>query len=93
MLELRDLHSFYGRSHVIQGISMRVDRGEGVGLIGHNGVGKTTTLKSIMGTGPRISLLFRFLMDAGKSHLSLPGVRIANIIGCAPLTVGDLRPF
>jgi branched-chain amino acid transport system ATP-binding protein len=53
MLELRDVHSFYGRSHVIQGISMRIERGEGVGLIGHNGVGKTTTLKSIMGTGPR----------------------------------------
>jgi branched-chain amino acid transport system ATP-binding protein len=53
MLELRDLHSFYGRSHVIQGISMRVERGEGVGLIGHNGVGKTTTLRSIMGMGPR----------------------------------------
>jgi branched-chain amino acid transport system ATP-binding protein len=53
MLELRELHSFYGRSHVIQGISMRVERGEGVGLIGHNGVGKTTTLKSIMGAGPR----------------------------------------
>src|SRR5215471_8002565 len=45
MLELRDLHSFYGRSHVIQGISLRVGRGDGVG--------KTTTLKSIMGAGPR----------------------------------------
>jgi branched-chain amino acid transport system ATP-binding protein len=53
MLELRNLHSYYGRSHVIQGISLRVGRGEGVGLIGHNGVGKTTTLKSIMGAGPR----------------------------------------
>ena len=53
MLELRDVHSFYGRSHVVQGISMQVSLGEGVGLVGHNGVGKTTTLKSIMGTGPR----------------------------------------
>jgi branched-chain amino acid transport system ATP-binding protein len=53
MLELRDLHSYYGRSHVIQGISLRVGLGEGVGLVGHNGVGKTTTLKSIMGAGPR----------------------------------------
>jgi len=53
MLELRDVHSFYGRSHVIQGISLQVGRGEGVGLVGHNGVGKTTTLKSIMGLGPR----------------------------------------
>jgi branched-chain amino acid transport system ATP-binding protein len=53
VLELQDVHSFYGRSHVIQGISLRVAPGEGVGLVGHNGVGKTTTLKSIMGLGPR----------------------------------------
>ncbi|HLH70515.1 MAG TPA: ABC transporter ATP-binding protein [Candidatus Dormibacteraeota bacterium] len=53
MLELRDLHSYYGRSHIIQGISLQVGQGEGVGLVGHNGVGKTTTLKSIMGLGPR----------------------------------------
>lgn len=53
MLELEDVHSFYGRSHVVQGVSMQVPLGQGVGLVGHNGVGKTTTLKSIMGTGPR----------------------------------------
>jgi branched-chain amino acid transport system ATP-binding protein len=53
VLELRDLHSYYGRSHVIQGISMEVGRGEGVGLVGPNGVGKTTTLRSIIGAGPR----------------------------------------
>ena len=53
MLELTDLHSYYGRSHVVQGVSLRVALGEGVGLVGHNGVGKTTTLKSIMGLGPQ----------------------------------------
>jgi branched-chain amino acid transport system ATP-binding protein len=53
MLALDDVHSWYGRSHVIQGISMTVGPGEGVGLVGHNGVGKTTTLKSVMGLGPR----------------------------------------
>lgn len=53
MLELQDLHAYYGRSHVVQGISLRVGLGEGVGLVGHNGVGKTTTLRSIMGHGPR----------------------------------------
>jgi len=53
MLELEDVHSYYGRSHVIQGISLRVGPGEGVGLVGHNGVGKTTTLHSVMGLGPR----------------------------------------
>jgi branched-chain amino acid transport system ATP-binding protein len=53
LLELHDLHAYYGRSHVIQGVSMQVGAGEGVGLVGHNGVGKTTALKSIMGMGPR----------------------------------------
>jgi branched-chain amino acid transport system ATP-binding protein len=53
LLELEDVHSYYGRSHVIQGISLRVGLGEGVGLVGHNGVGKTTTLMSVMGMGPR----------------------------------------
>jgi ABC-type branched-subunit amino acid transport system ATPase component len=53
MLELTDVHAYYGRSHVIQGISLRVGTGEGVGLVGHNGVGKTTTLRSVMGAGPR----------------------------------------
>jgi branched-chain amino acid transport system ATP-binding protein len=54
MLELSDLHCYYGRSHVVQGISLQVALGEGVGLVGHNGVGKTTTLKSIMGVGPQV---------------------------------------
>ena len=53
MLEIEDLHAFYSRSHVVQGVSLRVEAGEGVGLVGHNGVGKTTTLKAIMGMGPR----------------------------------------
>lgn len=53
MLELVDLHAYYGRSHIIQGISMKVEPGAGVGLAGHNGVGKTTTLRSIMADGPR----------------------------------------
>ena len=53
MLELRDLHSYYGRSHVVQGVSLQVQLGEAVGLVGHNGVGKTTTLRSVMGLGPQ----------------------------------------
>src|SRR4029079_8625700 len=53
MLELRDLHAYYGASHVVQGISLSVGAGEAVGLMGRNGVGKTTTLKSIMGLEAR----------------------------------------
>jgi branched-chain amino acid transport system ATP-binding protein len=43
------IHSFYGKSHVLLGVSLDVARGEVVGLLGRNGVGKSTTLKSIMG--------------------------------------------
>ena len=49
MFELEELHSYYGKSHIVQGVSLSVGDGEAVGLIGRNGVGKTTTLKSIMG--------------------------------------------
>ena len=49
MFELDDLHAFYGKSHVVQGVSFQIAPGEAVGLVGRNGVGKTTTLKSIMG--------------------------------------------
>ena len=61
MLELQELHSFYGRSHVVQGVSLSVGAGEAVGLVGRNGVGKTTTLKSIMGLVPQTSgrILFK----------------------------------
>lgn len=70
MLELHDLHAYYGRSHIVQGISLQVDSGEGVGLVGHNGVGKTTTLKSIMGIGPRVTghMVFSGKELHGASH-------------------------
>lgn len=49
MLEVTGLNAWYGRSHVIQNISIRVDRGEIVTLLGRNGAGKSTTIRSIMG--------------------------------------------
>lgn len=49
MLEVKDIHSYYGKSHILQGVSMALKEGELVCLLGHNGVGKSTTLKSIMG--------------------------------------------
>ena len=49
LLEVKDLHTFYGYSHVLQGMSLAVDQGECVALLGRNGMGKSTTLKSIMG--------------------------------------------
>ena len=52
MLEVRDLHSFYGDAHVIHGVSLDVAPGEVVALLGRNGMGKTTLIRSIMGLSP-----------------------------------------
>ncbi len=52
LLEVKDLHTFYGQSHILQGISFGVEEGEIVALLGPNGMGKTTTLRSIMGLTP-----------------------------------------
>ncbi|AQH04327.1 ABC transporter ATP-binding protein (plasmid) [Burkholderia sp. KK1] len=49
MLELRDLHAWYGESHILHGVNMDVRKGEVITLLGRNGAGKSTTLKSIMG--------------------------------------------
>jgi len=49
MLSLRDVHAHYGKSHVLHGVTIDVGPGEVVGLLGRNGVGKSTTLKTIMG--------------------------------------------
>ena len=52
MLELRDIHTYYGDSHILQGVSLEVKTGSLVALVGRNGVGKTTLVHSIMGFHP-----------------------------------------
>lgn len=49
MLQLDQVHAYYGKSHILHGVSLEVNKGELVTLLGRNGAGKTTTLKSIMG--------------------------------------------
>ena len=59
MLEVRDIHTYYGDSHVLQGISLRMERGQVVGVLGRNGMGKTTLIRSIIGfTPPRRGNVF-----------------------------------
>ncbi|OGQ01618.1 MAG: ABC transporter ATP-binding protein [Deltaproteobacteria bacterium RBG_19FT_COMBO_46_12] len=52
MIEVNDIHTYYGRSHILQGISLNLKKGEVICLLGRNGAGKTTTLRSIMGFTP-----------------------------------------
>jgi branched-chain amino acid transport system ATP-binding protein len=49
MLELENLHAYYGKSHVLQGVNLRVGAGEIVALLGRNGAGRSTTIKAVMG--------------------------------------------
>ena len=60
MLEVRDLHAYYGKSHILQGVNFSVGTGEIVSLLGRNGVGRSTTIKAIMGEVDRTgSVMFK----------------------------------
>ena len=52
LLDVRDIHTFIGQYHILQGVNLRVPRGSITALLGRNGAGKTTTLKSILGLTP-----------------------------------------
>ena len=60
LLEVKEINTFYGLSHIIFGLSLAVDEGETVCILGRNGVGKTTTLRSIMGLTPPRSGSIKF---------------------------------
>ena len=78
ILELERVEAFYGTSHVLQGIDLAVGEGETVALLGRNGVGKTTTLRAIMGLTPPRSGSVRFqgrqIAGAGPDAVARPGV-------------------
>ena len=69
ILEARELHSYYGKSHILQGVSFSVAEGELVTLLGRNGAGKTTTLKTLVGAVPPQS---GQVMFCGKQVSGLP---------------------
>jgi branched-chain amino acid transport system ATP-binding protein len=82
MLEVEDLHAFYGSSHVVQGVSFSIQHGEAVALMGRNGVGKTSTLKSIMGLDTRTHGEVRF--DGTSMNGLAPHARAARGLGYVP---------
>ena len=60
MLEIRDMHAYYGQSHILHGVNLDVNEGEIVSLLGRNGVGRSTTCKAIMGlVTPQGSVKYR----------------------------------
>jgi branched-chain amino acid transport system ATP-binding protein len=66
MLDVHDLHAYYGKSHILHGVNLNVGEGEIVSLLGRNGVGRSTTCKAIMGlVEPQGSVLFRGQEVAG----------------------------
>jgi branched-chain amino acid transport system ATP-binding protein len=66
MLDVHDLHAYYGKSHILQGVSLSVGPGEIVSILGRNGVGRSTTLKAIMGdVPPQGSITFKNEAIAG----------------------------
>jgi branched-chain amino acid transport system ATP-binding protein len=67
MLEVKDLHAYYGKSHILHGVHLQVGRGEIVSLLGRNGVGRSTTIKAIMGqVHAEGSVLFKQEQMLGK---------------------------
>jgi branched-chain amino acid transport system ATP-binding protein len=82
MLEVEGVHTYYGESHILHGVSIRVKPGEAVALLGRNGVGKTTLIRTIVGfEQPRVGAV-RF---GGRAIDRLPAFRIARLgIGLVP---------
>jgi len=76
LVQVEGLHTYYGKSHILHGVSLTVQPGEVVGLLGRNGVGKSTTLKSIVGLvrAAQGQVLFE-----GRSVTSVPPHKLAQI--------------
>jgi len=81
MLAVRGLNAYYGKSHILQGVELDVGAGEVVSLIGRNGVGRSTTLKAIIGEVPPVgSIRFK-----GREIAGMPSYRIARLgLGYVP---------
>ena len=82
MLEIADLHAFYGESHILHGVGLEVRQGEVVTLLGRNGAGKTTTMRAVMGIVSRRTGSIRF---RGTELIGMAQHRVARLgIGYVP---------
>ena len=82
LIEVDEIHTYYGKSHILDGVSLAVGSGEVVGLLGRNGVGKSTTLKAVAGLVHPSRGEVRF---EGRPITRLPGHRVARLgIGYVP---------
>ena len=95
MLQIEEIHTYYGLSHILFGVSLEIKEGEVVCLLGRNGAGKSTTMKSIIGLTPPKKGLIRFKGQptAGKRPFMLARMGIGYVPDdrrvFADLTVGD----
>ena len=88
MLDVKEIHTFYGMSHVLFGVSINVEPGEVVCLLGRNGAGKTTTLRSMIGLTPPRQGSIKF--KGQDIALLPPHIRVRRGMGYVP---GDRRVF
>src|SRR4030067_882045 len=81
ILNIDQINTFYGQSHVLQGVSLSIQKGEVVCLLGRNGVGKTTTLRSIIGLTPPRSgrILLKGIDVAGKQPFQIAQMGIGYV--------------
>ena len=80
MLDVRDMHAYYGKSHILQGVTMNIHEGEIVALLCRNGVGRSTTCKAIMGeVQPIGSVEFKGKSIAGKKAFEIANLGIGYV--------------
>ena len=80
MIEVTDMHAYYGKSHILQGVTLNVQEGEIVALLGRNGVGRSTTCKAIMGeVEPHGSVKFKGQEIAGRKAYEIANMGIGYV--------------